>query len=117
MNKIEKPWGYYEVLESTPTRWIKKLTIKPNQRLSYQSHTKREEYWFCLEGVGKAIIEKDTLISKLLWPTIEVVEILRGVKHRIINTSDSQDLVVLEIAEGEPLEEDIIRYEDDYGRV
>jgi mannose-6-phosphate isomerase-like protein (cupin superfamily) len=107
-----RPWGYYEVLQDTPTFKLKKITVNPNKKLSLQSHNFRSEHWICLSGTGKAQIN-DELIQ--LIPDKSVFIKVTD-KHRLINDSND-DLVIVELQTGTYFgEDDIIRYEDDYGR-
>lgn len=111
-----RPWGYYEVLAGGDTMGfkVKKIIVYPNKRLSLQSHNKRKEYWFCIEGMGQAQI--DTNIIKLESHANTMVFIDIKQKHRLINNT-TLNLVIIEIQLGCYLgEDDIIRYEDDYNR-
>ena len=89
----------------------KELKVNPKSQLSYQSHKKRSEHWIIREGLAEVLIEGKT---KKLSPN-EHIFIDRGVKHRLKNPT-RQPLLVLEIQTGHCLEEDIVRYKDDYGR-
>jgi mannose-1-phosphate guanylyltransferase len=111
-----RPWGCYEVLAGGDTMGfkVKKIIVYPNKRLSLQSHNQRKEYWFCIEGMGQAQI--DTNIIKLESITNSMVFIDVKQKHRLINNT-SLNLVIIEIQLGCYLgEDDIVRYEDDYNR-
>jgi len=86
--------------------------VYPGKRLSLQSHNHRREQWTCIKGNGQAQIE-DIIIDLTLN---KIVEIEIGQKHRLINNSD-QIFEIIEIQIGNYLgEDDIIRYEDDFGR-
>lgn len=111
-----RPWGHYEVLAGNDTMGfkVKKITVYPNKRLSLQSHKKRKEYWFCIEGKGQAQV--DTNIIDLESNTNTMVFIDIDIQHRMMNNSQS-NLVIIEIQLGVYLgEDDIIRYEDDFNR-
>lgn len=110
---VERPWGYFEVLEERVTHKTKRIVVYSGQRLSYQSHTKREETWVFIKGKGILTLDgEDIPVSKG-----SVIKIPFGVKHRINNTSDGH-LEFIEIQTGDYFgEDDIIRYEDDYGRL
>jgi len=107
------PWGNAELLTTGTNYKIKNITVKPSQRQSYQTHTKRAEAWIVLSGEGKITIDdEDTIIGPAA-----IVMIPPGMKHRIHNTSDKEDLVFAEFQYGEYIDEDdIVRYDDDYGR-
>lgn len=107
--RVKKPWGGYVVFEKTDAYWVKKLVVKKGARLSLQSHEDRYEMWVVLSGRITATREKE---EQELGPG-ETVRIGRGERHRIEGVEDS---VVLEAAFGRLSEEDITRYQDDYGR-
>lgn len=111
-----RPWGHYEVLAGGDTMGfkVKKITVYPNKRLSLQSHSKRKEYWFCIEGEGQAQINDDIIELGSKPNTMVFIDIEQ--KHRMINNSQS-NLVIIEIQLGIYLgEDDIVRYEDDFNR-
>lgn len=109
----ERPWGRYDVLYNGEDCKIKRITVKPNKRLSLQSHNKRDEHWTIISGSGTVTINEVHHIAK---PGRDFY-IKRGELHRITNDSEENDLIFSEIQTGEYFgEDDIIRYEDDYGR-
>ncbi len=92
---------------------IKKITVKPGARLSLQSHEYRMEKWIVLQGIAR--VELDGLITDVAQNGH--INIGLHVKHRLTNCQ-ADDLVIIEIQLGSLLsEDDIIRYEDDYGRL
>jgi mannose-6-phosphate isomerase len=108
--EIEHPWGGYTILKKTNSYWAKKLFVHKNARLSLQSHQYRSEIWFVLSGTIMAQVsnkEQEAQKGALVF-------IPKKAKHRITGLTDA---CVLEIAFGRVLERDIVRYEDDYGRV
>lgn len=109
----ETPWGSYTTLAWT-TKWkVKILVIKPKQRTSLQSHKYRGEYLDVLSGTGTFIYGP---VMKTISCTQNTIHIPIMEKHRIINNQDIP-LIILERSFGNILsEDDIIRYEDDYGR-
>ena len=106
---VVKPWGEYIVLEQKENYWIKKIFVKKGARLSLQSHRGRSEVWVVLSGEVEAV-QGDT---RFVLNAGESITIEKNEKHRIAGLEDSW---VLEAAFGELSEDDIIRYEDDYGR-
>ena len=111
--KEERPWGYFLVLASTPKFKIKKITIKPGCRLSLQSHKSRNEHWIITEGEMHITI--DDQVKN--YGCDEHVYITKGTKHRMENKGKVPASVV-EIQTGDYFgDDDIIRYEDDYGRI
>ena len=111
--KEERPWGYFLVLASTPKFKIKKITVKPGCRLSLQSHKSRNEHWIITEGEMHITIG-DQVKN---YGCNEHVYITKGTKHRMENKGKVSASVV-EIQTGDYFgDDDIIRYEDDYGRI
>ncbi len=111
-NNETRPWGKFEALSTSPDYYIKKITVNPGKRLSYQSHNKRTEHWYIISGTGKVILNDQSLEVK----TGESFDIPALTKHRIENTNSKTDLVFIEISTGHFDENDIVRYEDDFGR-
>ncbi len=110
---VRKPWGFFEVLASGANWKIKRLVIFPNSRISLQSHKYRDELWIVIKGTCKAIKGN----SKVILKEKDYIFIPRNVKHRAENIGDV-NLEIIEVQMGEYLEDDdITRYEDDYGRV
>ena len=111
--KEKRPWGTYEVLLEEPTYKVKRIIVQPHQRLSLQSHQHRSEHWVVVEGL--ATIWVGDKIEDVA-PN-ETRHIPKGVKHRLENKLD-RPIVVIEVQCGNYFgEDDIMRYEDDYGRL
>jgi len=109
--KVKRPWGYFrQFCQNTPVT-VKIIVINPQEQLSLQSHKQRSEFWRVISGSGKAVI--DNRVQEIVSGDELVVPI--GIKHRLIASPDG--LEILEIAFGEFKEDDIIRYEDKYGRI
>jgi len=107
-----RPWGYFTVLEEKESYKVKKLIVKPHQRLSLQLHYHRDEQWIVAKG--KALLRCGELVQE--HSEGECATILRGQLHRIENTSD-EEVIIIEVQNGEYLgEDDIVRFEDDYSR-
>lgn len=108
-----RPWGTYEVLYDGEECKVKKIIVDPGQSPSYQYHHKRSESWTVVSGEGECTID-DTPRSVKCGDTITVPV---GVKHTIMNTSDSVPLVFIEVQTGSYFgEDDIVRLKDKYGR-
>lgn len=111
----KRPWGYYKVLDGDDLSEykVKRIYVEPNHKLSLQSHVKRKEYWIVIRGEGKAVNNnKEQNIIKGDVIIIEPQSI-----HRLINDS-LNPLEIIEVQLGSYLgEDDIIRYNDEYGRV
>ncbi len=107
------PWGMWEVLLDELAYKVKRITVLPGKRLSYQKHFRRKEHWVVVEGKGVVTIDgKDHHIEKG-----ETIDIPQEAAHRMANKGDV-DLTFIEIQQGEYFgEDDILRLEDDYGRV
>jgi mannose-6-phosphate isomerase-like protein (cupin superfamily) len=107
-----RPWGFYEILADNPDHKVKRITVYPLQRLSYQRHTRRSEHW-CIVS-GKAVVTKDDTLYEL--SSGESIHVPVGAWHRIQNPC-SENMVFIEIQTGDYFgEDDIERSEDDYGR-
>ena len=108
----ERPWGGYLVLEDGPTHKVKRITVRAEQKLSYQQHARRSEHWFVVAGRGVVVLDGEMLpVTAGL-----AVDVPAGSAHRIHNTG-KEDLVFIEVQHGEYFgEDDIVRLEDDYGR-
>lgn len=107
-----RPWGQFEILKEETYYKSKVIKVEPGQRISYQSHKHRAEHWVIVKGEAKVILNDEERILKqgqhIFIPT--------GAKHRIINDS-KQTLEFIEVQTGESFaEDDIVRYQDDYGR-
>ncbi len=108
-----RPWGYYTTLYETESYKVKKIVVYPGKRLSLQSHKFRTEHWVIAKGNAKVQVNTDTFELE----RDEYVYIPLQAKHRIENIGD-EDLEFIETQIGSYLgEDDIIRYEDDFGRV
>lgn len=107
------PWGRREVLLEEPDYKVKRIVVLPGKRLSYQKHFKRSEHWIIVKGEGLVILDEREFPLK----AGQVVEIPQGAAHRIGNLG-KEPLIFIEVQRGEYLsEDDIVRLEDDYGRV
>ena len=110
---VYRPWGYYTVLAEGKGFLTKMIQVNPGQKLSVQSHNHRSEHWVVLEGMAKVILEgKEHILSPGHSIDIDVREI-----HSLQNPYEDI-LKIIEVQKGDLLiEEDIVRYEDMYGRV
>jgi mannose-1-phosphate guanylyltransferase len=110
--EVHRPWGTYTVLEEAENFKIKRIVVKPKGTLSLQMHHHRSEHWIVVSGIARVINgEKDMLVR-----TNESTYIPAGIQHRLSNPG-MVDLVMIEVQSGSYLgEDDIVRYEDAYGR-
>ena len=110
---VYRPWGYYTVLAQGEGFLTKLIQVNPAQKLSVQSHNHRSEHWVVLSGTAKVVLEgKDLILSPGHSVDIPVKAI-----HSLQNPY-KENLQIIEVQKGDLLvEEDIVRYEDIYGRV
>lgn len=109
---VHRPWGTYTVLQEGAGFKLKRIEVKPNARLSLQSHRYRSEHWVVVSG--KALVTNGEQLLELL-PN-QSTYIPAGNKHRLENRT-LEKLVLIEVQCGDYLgEDDIIRYSDEYGR-
>lgn len=107
-----RPWGTYTVLEDGNRFKIKRIEVKPGQRLSLQAHHHRSEHWVVVSGTAK-VVNGD---RQILLGTNQSTYIPLGCKHRLENPG-ILPLVLIEVQSGDYLgEDDIVRFEDVYGR-
>ena len=108
----ERPWGKFEILVDSDYCKVKRITVKPGGRLSYQYHHKRNEVWTVVKGMLTIILEDEEIVKGYG----QSVRIRQGDKHRAYNKT-SEDVVFIEVQTGTYFgEDDITRYEDDYNR-
>nr|WP_251031363.1 mannose-1-phosphate guanylyltransferase/mannose-6-phosphate isomerase [Paraburkholderia strydomiana] len=109
---VHRPWGTYSVLEEGPRFKIKRIEVKPGASLSLQMHHHRNEHWVVVSGMAKVVNgENEFFVS-----TNQSTYIPAGHKHRLENPG-VVELVMIEVQSGEYLgEDDIVRFEDIYGR-
>lgn len=106
------PWGRWEVLLDAPDHKVKRITVDPGKRLSYQKHFKRQEHWFVVSG--QALVTLDG--EEISLTSGQSVDIHQEAAHRVANPGETP-LVFIETQTGSYFgEDDIIRLEDDYGR-
>lgn len=109
---VHRPWGTYTVLEEGERFKIKRIEVKPGRRLSLQMHYHRSEHWVVVSGSAK-IVNGD---KELFLATNQSTYIPCGHKHRLENPG-KVDLVIIEVQSGDYLgEDDIVRFDDVYGR-
>ncbi|MGR3906900.1 mannose-1-phosphate guanylyltransferase/mannose-6-phosphate isomerase [Burkholderia sp. SR8] len=109
---VSRPWGTYTVLEEGPRFKIKRIEVKPGASLSLQMHHHRSEHWIVVSGMAK-VVNGD---REIFVRTNESTYIPAGHKHRLENPG-VLDLVMIEVQSGEYLgEDDIVRFQDVYGR-
>jgi mannose-1-phosphate guanylyltransferase/mannose-6-phosphate isomerase len=111
--QVYRPWGSYTVLEETDIYKIKRVSVKPGQKLSLQLHHHRSEHWVVVSGTADIELNGETKLLRQGESTF----VRSGMKHRLKNPGIIP-LEVIEVQLGEYLEEDdIVRFNDDYGRI
>ncbi len=107
-----RPWGEFVILDDGPAAKVKRITVEPGQRLSYQLHHKRSEHWVIVAGSATVTIDD---VDHVVPPGTHI-EIPVGAKHRIRNDG-TERVVFIEVQTGTYFgEDDIVRLDDDYGR-
>ena len=110
--KVFRPWGWYDNLEEGLGFKVKRIEVKPGASLSLQKHHKRSEHWVVVKGEAKVMCDTKTFTLK----ENESTYIPMGHKHRLSNPG-KDILQIIEIQTGHYLaEDDIERFEDNYGR-
>ena len=110
---VNKPWGSYQIIDQGKNFVVKNIVVKPDCKLSLQSHKHRTEHWIIVEGRAEVTINDNITTLETNQSTFIPSE----TKHRLANNYD-KNLILIEVWYGEHLdEEDITRYEDIYNRV
>lgn len=113
IERTSRPWGWYETVSEVPGNKIKRIGVLPGQKLSLQKHHQRAEHWVVVLGTAEVTVGDRVLTMK----PGQHVDIAIGEVHRLANlTADMVEIV--EVQFGAYLgEDDIVRLQDDYGRV
>jgi len=108
-----RPWGTFTVLDEGDGFKVKRIEVLPGKRLSYQKHAQRAEHWVVVNGTAKVTLDDREIIVE----AGQTVDIAVGSAHRVENPGGEQ-LVFIEVQRGNYLgEDDIVRLQDDFGRV
>jgi mannose-1-phosphate guanylyltransferase/mannose-6-phosphate isomerase len=110
--KVYRPWGAYESIDSSERFQVKRITVKPGEKLSLQKHHHRAEHWIVVNGTARVTCgEKKFLLAENESTYIPIGEI-----HRLENPGKIP-LELIEVQSGTYLgEDDIERFDDKYGR-
>ena len=110
--QVFRPWGSYECIDAGERFQVKRIVVKPGATLSLQMHHYRAEHWIVVKGTAKVTCgENEFLLSENQSTYIPI-----GEKHRLENPG-TLPLEIIEVQSGGYLgKDDIVRYEDDYGR-
>lgn len=110
---VYRPWGNYETIDKSTCFQVKRITVKPGASLSLQMHHHRSEHWVIVKGIATVTRGDEVFTIK----ENESTYIPLGVKHRLANHS-AENIELIEVQSGNYLgEDDIVRFEDNYGRV
>lgn len=110
---VNRPWGTYSVLESSDRYKMKRIVVKPGERLSLQKHLHRSEHWVVVSGTATVTVGEKVFLVR---PN-ESTYIPAGEAHRLQNEG-RLPLIIVEVQVGEYTgEDDIFRVEDDYKRI
>jgi len=109
---VYRPWGWYKLIEIGNDFQVKKLQINSKAKLSLQEHEKRNEHWVVVTGEAKVTLADKVFVMN----KNQSVYIPKNTKHRLENCNEDI-LEVIEVQTGDSFDEnDIVRYEDIYGR-
>jgi len=110
--KIYRPWGYYDSIDTGTRFQVKRIMVNPGAAISLQMHHHRAEHWIVVKGTARVIRGEETI----LLSENESAYIPIGTRHRLENPGKLQ-LEIIEVQSGAYLgEDDIVRFEDTYGR-
>tara|TARA_B100000212_G_scaffold339336_1_gene317623 strand:+ start:5575 stop:7029 length:1455 start_codon:yes stop_codon:yes gene_type:complete len=110
--QVYRPWGSYLAIADGSNWQVKRINVNPGASLSLQKHNFRTEHWIIVSGVASVEIGDEKKILK----KNESTYIPLGIRHRLSNPGE-KILILIEVQSGSYLgEDDIFRYEDDYGR-
>ncbi len=108
----KRPWGSYTVLCEGPGYKVKKVSVSPGQRLSYQFHSRRQEHWMLVEGVATITLEG----KEYRLEVGQTFNVPMGARHSLANAS-TIPMSIIEVQRGDYTgEDDIVRLDDDFGR-
>ena len=110
----QRPWGYYKTTVINDYFQGKIISVKPGAQLSLQSHDHREEYWIVVHGTGTVQLD-DSVLNVNCGSSVFIP---KGCRHRLTNSDEKENLIITEVQIGDYFgEDDIIRYDDVYGRI
>jgi len=110
--QVHRPWGSYISIDQGANFQVKRLIVKPGKKLSLQLHHRRAEHWVVVKGVATVTVDEDVFDLQKNQSTYIPI----GAKHRLENKGDEM-LEIIEVQSGDYLgEDDIVRFEDDFGR-
>jgi mannose-1-phosphate guanylyltransferase/mannose-6-phosphate isomerase len=109
---VYRPWGSYTILENSQMHKIKNIVVMPQKKLSLQLHHHRSEHWVVVKGIACVHVDGKQYFLRQGESTF----IKAGVKHRLSNPG-KLPLEIIEVQLGDYVgEDDIVRFDDEYGR-
>lgn len=113
IERVQRPWGWYETVSEATGNKIKRIHVQPGQSLSLQKHHQRAEHWVVVAGIARVTVGGRAFDISVG----EHCDIALGQVHRLVNPA-ADPLEIIEVQIGDYLgEDDIVRLEDNYGRV
>jgi mannose-6-phosphate isomerase len=110
----QRPWGSFTILDEGNDYKVKRIEVLPGKRLSYQRHFRRSEHWYVVRGTANVTLNGVEIIVK----TGQALDIGIQDAHRVANPDATETLIFIETQSGDYFgEDDIERFEDDFGRV
>ena len=110
--RSERPWGWYQVIDEGKNYKVKNIEVKPGCKLSLQMHHHRAEHWVVVSGTAVVTLDENKIVLSANQSTFIPI----GVKHRLENPG-KLPLHIIEVQSGSYLQEDdIVRFQDDFGR-
>ncbi|MFT3973181.1 MAG: mannose-1-phosphate guanylyltransferase/mannose-6-phosphate isomerase [Amaricoccus sp.] len=111
--RVHRPWGWYQTMDLGERFRVKRIFVLPGKKLSLQKHHHRAEHWVCVRGTAEVVREGETIVLR----ENESVYLPLGCMHRLQNPGRIP-VEIVEVQTGAYLEEDdIVRVEDDFGRL
>lgn len=111
--RVHRPWGWYQTMDLGERFRVKRLVVLPGKKLSLQKHHHRSEHWVCVRGTAEVVRDDETIIVR----ENESIYLPLGCMHRLSNPGRIP-VEIVEVQTGAYLEEDdIVRVEDDFGRL
>lgn len=112
IERIERPWGWYETVSEAPGNKIKRIRVHPGQQLSLQKHHQRSEHWVVVQGTARITLDE----RQFDLQQGQACDIAVGQVHRLANLAQ-EAVEIVEVQFGNYLgEDDIVRLQDDYNR-
>jgi mannose-1-phosphate guanylyltransferase len=110
--EVHRPWGFYTTLDKADRFQVKRIVVNPGEKLSFQMHYHRAEHWIVVQGTASVLLgDENHILSEN-----QAIHIPLGMRHSLRNPGKIP-LEVIEVQSGTYLEEDdIVRFQDDYGR-